>query len=245
LDNKVALITGSARGIGYEIALTLAGKGSIDIVVADINFEDSKASALKIQALGVKAEPFKLNVADSASVTEVFKQIMDKFGRLDILVNNAGITRDTIILRMKDEDWESVLDVNLKGAFLCSREAIKIMSKQRYGRIVNISSVVAFMGNAGQVNYSASKAGLIGLTKSLAREYAKRGITVNAVAPGFIKTAMTESLPDKVKEDMMGAIPVGRFGEAIDVANAVAFLASKEAEYITGNVIHVNGGMYM
>ncbi|MBF0472979.1 MAG: SDR family oxidoreductase, partial [Nitrospirae bacterium] len=154
-------------------------------------------------------------------------------------------TRDTIILRMKDEDWESVPDINLKGAFLCSREAIKIMSKQRYGRIVNISSVVAFMGNAGQVNYSASKAGLLGLTKSLAREYAKRGITVNAVAPGFIKTAMTDSLPDKVKEEMMGAIPVGRFGEAQDVANAVSFLASVEAEYITGNVIHVNGGMYM
>ncbi|MBF0540059.1 MAG: 3-oxoacyl-[acyl-carrier-protein] reductase [Nitrospirae bacterium] len=248
MERKVALITGSARGIGKEIALTFAKKGDIDIVVADINLDDSKATAIEIQKLGFSglvAEPFKLNVADSASVTEVFKQIMDKFGRLDILVNNAGITRDTIILRMKDEDWESVLDINLKGAFLCSREAIKIMSKQRYGRIVNISSVVAFMGNAGQVNYSASKAGLLGLTKSLAREYAKRGITVNAVAPGFIKTAMTDSLPDKVKEEMMGAIPVGRFGEAQDVANAVSFLASVEAEYITGNVIHVNGGMYM
>jgi 3-oxoacyl-[acyl-carrier protein] reductase len=242
LKGQVALITGSARGIGKEIAIVLAKKGC-DIVVADINHAEE--TAIEIAALGVRAEPLKLNVADSASVVDVFKHIMDKFGRLDILVNNAGITRDTIILRMKDEDWESVLDINLKGAFLCTREAIKIMSKQRYGRIVNISSVVAFMGNAGQVNYSASKAGLIGLTKSVAREYAKRGVTVNAVAPGFIKTAMTEALPEKVKEDMMGAIPVGRFGEALDVANAVAFLASKEAEYITGNVIHVNGGMYM
>lgn len=242
MKGQVALITGSARGIGKEIAIVLAKKGC-DIVVADINHAEE--TAIEIAALGVRAEPLKLNVADSASVVDVFKHIMDKFGRLDILVNNAGITRDTIILRMKDEDWESVLDINLKGAFLCTREAIKIMSKQRYGRIVNISSVVAFMGNAGQVNYSASKAGLIGLTKSVAREYAKRGVTVNAVAPGFIKTAMTEALPEKVKEDMMGAIPVGRFGEALDVANAVAFLASKEAEYITGNVIHVNGGMYM
>lgn len=244
MKGQAALITGSGRGIGKQIALKLASRGC-DIIVADINLQDAEAAALELTKLGVRAEPFKINVASAASVEEVFKQIMDKFGRLDILVNNAGITRDTIVLRMKDEDWDLVLDINLKGAFLCSREAIKTMSKQRYGRIVNISSVVAFMGNAGQVNYSASKAGLLGLTKSIAREYAKRGITVNAVAPGFIKTAMTDALPDKVKGDMLTAIPIGRFGEAEDVANAVLFLASKEAEYITGNVIHVNGGMYM
>jgi 3-oxoacyl-[acyl-carrier protein] reductase len=170
---------------------------------------------------------------------------MKEFGRLDVLVNNAGITRDGLLLRMKEEDWDLVLSINLKGVFLCSKEAVKVMVKQRYGRIVNIASVVAFMGNPGQANYSASKAGIIGLTKTTAREYANRGITVNAVAPGFISTAMTDALSENIKQEMLKSIPIGKFGSVDDVAHAVAFLAEPGNGYITGQVIHVNGGMYM
>ena len=187
----------------------------------------------------------KLDVSNAEEVEKVFEEIRKEFNRIDILINNAGITKDGLLMRMKEEAWDAVIDTNLKGVFLCSREAIKDMSRQRYGRIVNITSVAAFMGNPGQANYSASKAGIVGFTKTVAREYASRGITVNAVAPGFIETAMTDVLPENIKEEMKRLIPLGKFGTVDDVANAVIFLASPESGYITGQVIHVNGGMYM
>lgn len=241
---QTALVTGSARGIGRSIAETLAVKGA-DIVIADINIDEAQEASAGIAEYGVKTTACKLNVSDSGEVIKTFEEIVRTFGRLDILVNNAGITRDGLLLRMKEEDWDAVIDVNLKGVFLCSREAVRIMSKQRYGRIVNISSVVAFMGNAGQANYTASKSGIIGLTKTLAKEYAGRGITSNAVAPGFISTAMTDALSDTVKAEMKKIIPMARFGSSEDVAKAVAFLASPDSGYVTGQVLHVNGGMYM
>lgn len=244
LKGQVALVTGSARGIGKAIAESLAKKGA-DIVVADVNLEEALYASAEIAKLGVRSEAFRLDVSRSEEVIRVFEDIQKDFGRLDILVNNAGITRDGLLLRMKEEDWDLVININLKGAFLCSKEAVKIMTKQRYGRIINIASVVAFMGNPGQVNYSASKAGIVGLTKTIAKEYASRGITANAVAPGFIMTAMTEALPDNVKEEMKKAIPMARFGTVEDVAKAVVFLSSPDSGYITGQVIHVNGGMYM
>lgn len=241
---QVALVTGSARGIGKAIAEGLAQKG-VNVVIADVNLEEALKTSSEIAGLGVRSEALRLDVSSSKEVTGVFEDIQRNFGRLDILVNNAGITRDGLLLRMKEEDWDLVININLKGAFLCSKEAVKIMAKQRYGRIVNIASVVAFMGNPGQVNYGASKAGIVGLTKTIAKEYASRGITANAVAPGFIMTAMTEALPDNVKEEMKKAIPMARFGTVMDVANAVVFLSSPDSGYITGQVIHVNGGMYM
>lgn len=244
LKGQVALITGAARGIGSSIAEGLAGCGA-DVVIADINHSDASETAKRLGLSGVKAMAVRLNVSDAGEVTRAFEDIVKEFGRLDILVNNAGITRDNLLLRMKEEDWDAVIGVNLKGVFLCSKEAVKVMSKQRYGRIVNIASVVAFMGNQGQANYSASKAGIVGLTKTIAKEYASRNITSNAVAPGFITTAMTDALPENVKEEMKKAIPLGRFGAPEDVANAVLFLVSPEAGYITGQVIHINGGMYM
>jgi 3-oxoacyl-[acyl-carrier protein] reductase len=193
----------------------------------------------------VKARGMKLDVSNSEEVERVFEEIRKEFGRIDILVNNAGITKDGLLMRMKEEAWDVVIDINLKGVFLCTREVIKDMAGQRYGRVINITSVAGFMGNPGQANYSASKAGIVGFTKTVAREYAGRGITVNAVAPGFIQTAMTDVLPDKVKEEMKKLIPLGRFGMVEDIANAVLFLASPDSGYITGHVIHVNGGMYM
>ncbi|HEB76648.1 MAG TPA: 3-oxoacyl-[acyl-carrier-protein] reductase [Nitrospirae bacterium] len=241
---QVAVVTGAGRGIGQAIAESLAGLG-VDIAVVDLGAEDAGAVAGTLAAKGVRAVPVVADVSNADSVKEMFGTVVKEFGGLDILVNNAGITRDALLLRMKEEDWDSVIDVNLKSVFLCSKEAVKIMSKRRYGRIVNIASVVAFMGNPGQANYSASKAGIVGLTKTIAKEYAGRGITSNAVAPGFIATAMTEKLPDNVKEEMLKAIPMGRMGTTQDVAAAVAFLASPEAGYITGQVVHVNGGMYM
>jgi 3-oxoacyl-[acyl-carrier protein] reductase len=241
---QVAIVTGAGRGIGQAIAESLAEKG-VNIAVVDLNMDDAGSVAGKLSSTGIKAIPFSADVSNAEDVKEMFSKVMSEFGSIDILVNNAGITRDTLILRMKEDDWDSVINVNLKSVFLCSKEAIKIMSKRRYGRIVNIASVVAFMGNPGQANYSASKAGIVGLTKTMAREYASRGITSNAVAPGFIMTAMTEQLPESVKEEMRKAIPVGSFGTAQDVANAVVFLASPDSGYITGHVIHVNGGMYM
>lgn len=244
LKGRVALVTGSARGIGRAIAEGLANKGA-DIVVADLNMDEATETSRKLAGHGVKTAAVRLDVSDSTEVTKTFEEIIRTFGRLDIIVNNAGITKDGLLMRMKEEDWDSVINVNLKGVFLCSKEAVKIMSKQRYGRIVNISSVVAFMGNPGQANYSASKAGIIGLTKTIAKEYAGRGITANAVAPGFITTAMTEALSENIKEEMKKAIPMARFGSAEDVANAVVFLSSQASEYITGQVLHVNGGMYM
>jgi len=239
-----ALITGAAQGIGRAIALRMADEGA-GVCIADINLENARMTAEELGKKGVKFLAIELNVADPNSVSRAFAAFIKEFGRLDILVNNAGITRDALLLKMKDEDWDAVLDVNLKGTFLCSKEAVKIMAKQRSGKIISISSIVAFTGNPGQVNYSSSKAGIIGLTKTIAKEYASRGIRANAVAPGFIETAMTEALPEKVKEEMKGSIPLGHFGKPEDIASAVVFLASKEADYITGQVFHINGGMYM
>jgi 3-oxoacyl-[acyl-carrier protein] reductase len=242
LQGQVALITGSARGIGKAIAQALAKRGA-DVVIADVNLDQARETSVEISREGVRTSPVGLNVSKSGEVIKAFEFISKEHGRLDILVNNAGITRDGLLLRMKEEDWDAVIEINLKGVFLCSKEAVKLMAKQRYGRIVNIASVVAFMGNPGQANYGASKAGIIGLTKTIAKEYAGRGITANAVAPGFITTAMTDALPENIKEEMKRAIPMGRFGTIEDVADAVLFLVSHS--YITGQVLHVNGGMYM
>lgn len=245
MKGQTAIITGSSRGIGRTVAEEFAKRG-VNVVIVDISEEASSKTAeeiknnFQVETLGVKAD-----VSNSEDVKKLFDEVVKRFQKIEILVNNAGITKDNLLIRMKDEEWDAVLNVNLKGAFLCCREAVKIMSKQRYGRIINIASVVAFIGNPGQVNYSASKAGLVALTKTLAKEYASRGITVNAVAPGFIQTAMTEVLPEKVKEEMLRMIPLQRFGTTYDVANAVIFLAKPDSEYITGQVIHVNGGMYM
>ncbi len=244
MKGQVAVVTGAGQGIGKAISEALAKRG-VSVGVVDINIAQAEETARELQSLGVKAVALQADVSKAEDVEAVFKKVMDEFSRVDILVNNAGITRDTLLLRMKVEDWDAVLSVNLKSAFLCSKEAVKIMAKQRYGRIVNISSVVAFTGNPGQVNYSASKAGLVGLTKTIALEYASRGITCNAVAPGFIQTAMTDKLPEDIKKKMLESIPLGRFGTPEDVAEAVVFLASPQAGYITGHVIHVNGGMYM
>jgi len=244
LKDKVALVTGSARGIGREIALTLAREGA-DLLLTDIDEAGIAQLAQEIKALGNKALAVKADVADPLAVEELVAKGMAEFGRLDILVNNAGIARDNLIIRMKDEEWDQVLTVNLKSAFLLSRAVGKIMLKQKSGRIVNISSVVGLMGNPGQVNYAASKAGLIGFTKSLARELASRGITVNAVAPGFIQTAMTDKLPPEARDRLAAAIPLGFLGESRDVAQAVAFLAGDSARYLTGQVINVDGGMVM
>lgn len=244
LNGKTALVTGAAQGIGRDIALGLAADGA-DIAICDVNLDTAKKTAAEIEAKGKKAAAFKTNVASSAEVTAMVDEVVQKFGKIDILVNNAGITRDGLILRMKEEDWDLVLDINLKGAFLCSKAALKYMSKQRGGTIINIASIVGAMGNAGQANYVASKAGLIGLTKTIAREYANRNVTSNAVAPGFIDTAMTQALSENVRAELAKQIPLGRLGTPEDVANAVRFLASPATAYITGHVIHVNGGMYM
>lgn len=244
LEGKNAFITGAAQGIGKSIALGMAREGA-NAAIADVNIESAQRTAQEVSARGVKSIAIQLDVSNQEDVSAAFGTFTKEFGALDILVNNAGITRDSLIMRMKEEDWDAVLNINLKGSFLCGKEAVKIMAKQRSGKIISISSVVAFMGNPGQANYSSSKAGLIGLTKTIAREYASRGIRANAVAPGFIQTAMTDVLSDSVKEEMKRAIPLGQFGSPDDITNAVLFLASKEADYITGQVIHVNGGMYM
>ena len=241
---QVGVVTGGTRGIGRAIAEGLA-KNGVNLIVAGRNLDAANETAASLAAYGVKALGIKLDVSNAEEVEKAFEEILKEFHKIDILINNAGITKDGLLLRMREEAWDSVMDINLKGVFLCSREVIKDMAKQRYGRIVNITSVAAFMGNPGQANYSASKAGIVGFTKTVAREYANRGITVNAVAPGFIQTAMTDILHDKVKEEMKRLIPLGRFGTVEDVANAVIFLASPDSGYITGQVIHVNGGMYM
>jgi 3-oxoacyl-[acyl-carrier protein] reductase len=242
---RVALVTGAARGIGRSIAVALAQPGLMVYLNDVAPPAEAQDSLREVEARGARAAYLQFNVADRAQVEQAVDAILQESGRLDILVNNAGINRDQLLVRMKEEDWDQVLAVNLKGAFNCLKAAAKPMIKQRSGRIINISSVVGFMGNAGQANYVASKAGLAGLTKSVARELASRQITVNAVAPGFIETAMTRKLPEKTREAMSAQIPLNRFGTPEEVAHAVAFLASEQAAYITGQVIHVNGGMLM
>ncbi|MDD2541882.1 MAG: 3-oxoacyl-[acyl-carrier-protein] reductase [Desulfuromonadaceae bacterium] len=244
MKGQVALVTGASRGIGQAISLKLAAEG-IYVVATATSESGAAATVAAIVAQGGVAHAAKLDVTNSSEVEALFKKIIAEQGRLDILVNNAGITKDGLMMRMKDSDWDSVLDTNLKGSFNCLREASKIMTKARYGRVVNISSVVGEMGNPGQVNYCASKAGLFGLTKSAARELAKRNITVNAVAPGFIETDMTAVLPEKGREALLHNIPMERLGSVDDVAYAVRFLVSPQAGYITGQVLSVNGGMYM
>lgn len=244
MKGQVALVTGASRGIGQAISLKLAAEG-IFVVATATSEAGAEATVAAIMAEGGSGLAVKLDVTDSSEVEALFKKIMSEQGRLDILMNNAGITKDGLMMRMKDSDWDSVLDTNLKGSFNCLREASKIMTKARYGRVVNISSVVGEMGNPGQANYSASKAGLFGLTKSAARELAKRNITVNAVAPGFIETDMTAVLPEKGREALLQNIPMERLGSVDDVAYAVSFLVSPQAGYITGQVLSVNGGMYM
>lgn len=244
LDGKVAIVTGSAQGIGRAIAETLARHGA-DVVIADLDPGRSQEAAAAIAKLGRKALNVKVNVADWNDVKSMTDHVLKEWGKIDILVNNAGITRDGILLRMKEEDWNLVLQVNLHGTFHCTKAALQSMTKQRYGRIVNIASIVGAMGNAGQANYAASKAAVIGFTKTVAREYASRMVTVNAVAPGFIDTAMTQGLSADVKETLQKQIPLGRLGQPSDVAEAVRFLVSDEAGYITGHVLHVNGGMLM
>jgi 3-oxoacyl-[acyl-carrier protein] reductase len=244
LKDKVAVVTGASQGIGRETALALAEAGA-RVVVAARNEEKLATLVNEIAATGGEAFAVKIDVADGEQVKAGFKQVIEKFGRLDILVNNAAVTRDGLAMRMKKEDWDAVLQTNLTGAHLCIQQALPTMMKARSGRIINISSVVAQSGNAGQANYVAAKAGLIGLTKAIAIEIASRNITVNAVAPGFIETPMTDVLPDKVKEELKVRIPLGRMGSARDVAAAIVFLASDEAAYITGHVLNVNGGMHL
>ena len=244
LTGKVALVTGAAQGIGRAIGLLLARNGA-DIVVSDINLEKAEETAKEIRGIGPKAMAVKVDVSNLSDVERMVEGILEKLAKIDILVNNAGITRDKLILRMTEEDWDAVLGVNLKGTFNCTKAVIRHMTKQRSGKIVNIASVVGEMGNAGQANYSASKAGVIGLTKTIAREYAQRGINVNAIAPGYIETPMTEALPGKAKEELKKLIPMERLGKPEDVAEAVLFLVSEESNYITGQVLNVNGGIYM
>lgn len=244
LLNKVALVTGSAQGIGREIALLFAREGS-DVVISDINLEKAEKVCLEIEALGRKSLALQMNVSDYASVEEGVNKILDKFGKVDILVNNAGITKDGLLLRMAESDWDAVIDVNLKGTFNCTKAVSRSMMKQRSGRIVNIASIIGIIGNVGQANYSASKAGIIALTKTAARELASRNINVNAVAPGFIQTDMTAKLPEDLKQKMLAAIPLSKLGSPVDVANACLFLASEDASYITGQTIVVDGGMVM
>jgi 3-oxoacyl-[acyl-carrier protein] reductase len=241
---KVGFVTGGSRGIGREIALQLAKRGA-GVAVADVLESDVVQAAGELRQLGVKAEGYVCDVSSPEQTAKTAEAVISGFGRVDFVVNNAGITRDKLIIRMSLEDWEKVLSVNLTGAFNVVKAFAPHLLKQRTGKIVNISSVIGLMGNAGQANYSASKAGVIGLTKSLAREFASRGITVNAVAPGFIETAMTNSLSSDVREQMMGAIPLKRFGTVTDVANVVMFLLSGMSDYVTGQVINCDGGMVM
>lgn len=245
LEGKTAVVTGASRGIGRAIAIKLAKLGA-NVVVNYRNSYDAVQEVVKeIEALGVKALAVQCDISSYSDVEYMMKKCMGEFGSIDILVNNAGITKDGLLMRMKEEDFDSVIDINLKGAFNCTKHVSAIMLKQRRGRIINISSVSGLTGNAGQVNYSSAKAGILGMTKAVARELASRGITCNAVAPGYIQTDMTDVLPEKVKDTIMSAIPLKKLGNPEDVASAVAFLASEEASYITGQIINVDGGMVM
>ncbi|WP_433749649.1 3-oxoacyl-[acyl-carrier-protein] reductase [Falsibacillus pallidus] len=245
LSGKTALVTGGSRGIGREIALELAREGAN----VAVNYAGSEAKANEvvdeIKAMGREAIAIQCNVADSEQVQDMVKQTISAFGSLDILINNAGITRDNLIMRMKDDEWDDVINTNLKGVFLCTKAVTRQMMKQRSGRIINISSIVGVMGNAGQANYVAAKSGVIGLTKTTAKELASRGITVNAIAPGFISSDMTDKLPEEVKSEMFKAIPLARFGEPQDIAKVAVFLASESSRYITGQTLNVDGGMVM
>lgn len=246
LTGRVAIVTGAGRGgrgIGRGIAVSLAGQGADVVITARTNIADAEAVAAECTSLGVRAIALVADVADEDSVDTLFKSVMETFGRVDILVNNAGITRDNLLLRMSTEQWDSVLDANLKGAFLCTRSASKIMLRQKSGRIINIASVNGLRGSAGQANYSASKAGLIGFSRSVAKELSSRGITVNVVAPGFIDTQMTDGFEGVAREQLLKAIPLGRFGASEDIGAAVAFFASDAASYITGQVLTVDGGL--
>jgi 3-oxoacyl-[acyl-carrier protein] reductase len=243
LTGKVAIVTGGSRGIGRAVSLRLAREGADVAVVFAGNREKAEAVVGEIQEMGRRAVAIQADVSQAEQVDAMVKRVIEAFDRVDILVNNAGITRDNLLLRLKEEDWDAVLNTNLKGVFLCTKAVTRQMMKQRFGRIINISSVVGLIGNPGQANYVAAKAGVIGLTKTAARELASRGITVNAVAPGFIETDMTAVLGEDTREQMLGQIPLGRFGSAEDVAGAVAFLASDDAGYITGQTLNVDGGM--
>ncbi|KAA9025909.1 3-oxoacyl-[acyl-carrier-protein] reductase [Niallia endozanthoxylica] len=245
LAGKKVLVTGASRGIGREIALELARQGA-DVAV---NYAGSEAKALEvvdeIKGMGRDSFAVQCDVSNSDSVANMVKETIERFERLDILVNNAGITKDNLLMRMKESEWDDVMNINLKGVFLCTKAVTRQMMKQKSGRIINISSIVGAMGNAGQANYVAAKAGVIGLTKTTAKELAPRGITVNAIAPGFITTEMTDKLSEEIQQEMLKAIPLAQFGEPKDIANAVIFLASDDSRYITGQTIHVNGGMVM
>ncbi len=244
LKDKVAFVTGSAQGIGKSIATAFAKAGA-NVVISDINLELAQQTAKEIEALGVKTLAIKTNVADAADVDSSVAEIVKAMGRIDILVNNAGITKDNLLIRMKKEEWDAVLSVNLTGVFNCTKAVGTLMMKQRYGKIINIASIVGQMGNFGQANYAATKGGVIAFTKTVAKELSSRGVNCNAIAPGFIQTAMTDKLSDEVKKKMMEQIPLGKLGTPEDIANAALFLAGPESDYITGQVLAVNGGMYM
>jgi 3-oxoacyl-[acyl-carrier protein] reductase len=245
LEGKVALVTGASRGIGREVALELAKEGAN--VAVNYAGSEAKAAAVaeEIRSLGREAIVIQADVSDAESVEGMVKQTIEAFGRLDILVNNAGITKDNLLMRMKEADWDEVININLKGVFLCTKAVTRQMMKQRSGRIINMSSIVGVSGNAGQANYVAAKSGVIGLTKTTAKELASRGITVNAVAPGFITTDMTDKLNEETKSEMLKQIPLARLGEPIDIARTVVFLASEDSRYMTGQTLHVDGGMVM
>lgn len=243
MENKVALVTGASRGIGREIALGLSKKGVNVAITYSSNATKAEEVVDELKQNGVKAIAIQGDSSVEEDVIAIVKKVEEELGTIDILVNNAGITKDNLLIRMKSEDWDDVLNVNLKGVFLCTKAVVRAMMKKKYGKIINISSVVGVTGNAGQGNYSASKAGVIGFTKSMAKELASRGIRVNAIAPGFIKTDMTDVLKDEIKEELLKNIPLGELGSAKDISNAVNFLASEESDYITGQVINVNGGL--
>lgn len=245
LTGKNAVVTGGSRGIGRAIALELARQGANVAINYTSNKELAETVVKKVEEYNVKAIAIKADVSNGDEVNNMMKSIKEAFGSIDILVNNAGITKDTLLMRMKIEDWEKVIDINLKGTFLCTKAVTRDMMKQKYGKIVNMASVVGITGNAGQANYSASKAGIIGFTKSVAKELASKNININAIAPGFIQTDMTDKLSDSIKEEMLNTIPIKRYGKPQDIANVVTFLCSEKASYITGQVIHVDGGMVM